>query len=114
MFGNWKDIGPSFISADARRAMDILQENKIPYRMPSDDMYFANPYRLPHPDRRWHIQVRRKDRERARAALEREGLPCPGMTPDNGAVSAARTLSYDGLWRARASTDAALTLTPLR
>lgn len=74
MFKSWQSIGPSWVSEKAYRALEVLKENHIPARMPSDDMFFFSPYHLPHPHLRWEIQVRRRDRARAAALLAREGL----------------------------------------
>ncbi len=74
MFNNWQSIGPSWVSEKVFRVLEVLKENRIPARMPSDDMFFFSPYHLPHPMLRWEIQVRRRDRARAAALLAREGL----------------------------------------
>ena len=74
MFNNWQSIGPSWVSEKAYQVLEVLKENRIPARMPSDDMFFFSPYHLPHPHLRWEIQVRRRDRARAAALLAREGL----------------------------------------
>ena len=74
MFKSRQSIGPSWVSEKAYRALEVLKENHISARMPSDDMFFFSPYHLPHPHLRWEIQVRRRDRARAAALLAREGL----------------------------------------
>lgn len=73
MFG-WIELGPKWASEDCYRVIQILKHNRIPCRMPADDMFFVNPFHLPNPDRRWGIRVRRRDRKRALALLAREGL----------------------------------------
>ena len=71
----WKALGAKWASEDAWRALELLKENRIRCRMPSDDMFFVNAYHLlPGPDRRWQILVRRRDWQRAEALMEREGL----------------------------------------
>ncbi len=93
MFNSWKNIGPSLVSEDAYRAMEVLRECHIPCSMPSDDMFFADPCHLPHPALRWNIRVRRRDVKRARAALAREGLVNPEVLSDGDVTRAARALS---------------------
>ena len=51
-----------------------MKEHRIPTRMPSEDMFFTSAFHLPHPDLRWQIQVRRRDRDKAVALLAWEGL----------------------------------------
>ncbi len=83
MFG-WMTLGTRWTTEQVWRALEILKENHIPARMPSDDMFFVGPFHLPHPDRRWQICVRRRDALRARALLEKEGL-ISGATPQDRA-----------------------------
>ena len=71
---DWKDLGATWPTEQTYRILEILKENRIRCRMPADDMFFISPFHLPHPDRRWAIQVRRRDARRAMALLAREGL----------------------------------------
>ena len=73
MFG-WKELGATWPTEQAYQALELLKQNRIRCRMPSDDMFFISPFSLPHPDRRWAIRVRRRDVDRAMALLAREGL----------------------------------------
>ena len=70
----WIDIGYKWNTETAYRVSQFLKENRIPFRMPSDDMFFQSMYHLPHRDRIWGIKVRRKDLARAMSLLEEEGL----------------------------------------
>ncbi len=112
MFNIWKNIGPSLVSEDAYRALEVLRESNIPCSMPSDDMFFADPYHLPHPCLRWHIRVRRRDLKRARAALAREGLVNPKVLSDDDDTCTASASSIADPGRVRASADATLAPIP--
>ena len=70
----WKQLGPRWPTNEVFRVLELLKEARIPSRMPSDDMFFCNLFCLPHPGRRWAIQVRRRDWSRAIELLDREGL----------------------------------------
>ncbi len=73
MFG-WMTLEAQWTTEQAYQALEVLKENRIPTRMPSDDMFFTSAFHLPHPDLRWQIQVRRRDRDKAVALLAWEGL----------------------------------------
>jgi len=73
MFG-WIYLPCAFATEQAYRVLELLKQHRLPCRMPSDDMFFSNAYRLPHPDLRWQICVRRWDLDRATALLVKEGL----------------------------------------
>lgn len=73
MFG-WIELGATWPTEQAYRVLEILKQNRIRCRMPGDEMFFTNAFRLPHPDLRWAIQVRRRDVRLAMALLAREGL----------------------------------------
>ena len=70
----WIEIGTKWNTETTCRTRELLKENSIPFRMPSDEMFFQSMYHLPHRDRIWGIQVRRKDLPRALALLAKEGL----------------------------------------
>ena len=70
MFG-WKTLGAIWPTEQAYHVLQLLKENRIRHRMPSDDMFFYSPFHLPRPDRRWAIQVRRRDMRRAMANRRR-------------------------------------------
>lgn len=70
----WKQLGPKWPTNVVFRVLELLKEQHIPCRMPSDDMFFCNLFHPPHPDRRWEINVRRRDWSRAIDLLDREGL----------------------------------------
>ena len=74
MMGYWQNIGPKWVTKDAYQVMEVLRENGVSWRMPSDDMFFTSGFHLPHSDRRWAILVKRYDRMRAIAVLKQEGL----------------------------------------
>lgn len=73
MFG-WKELGAVWPTEQAYQVMELLKQNRVRCRMPADDMFFTDPFHLPRPDRRWAIQVRRRDVKRAMAILAREDL----------------------------------------
>ena len=68
----WIDIGPIWNTETTYRVREFLKENRIPFRMPSDEMFFQSMYHLPHRDRIWGIKVRRKDLALVLALLEKE------------------------------------------
>ena len=70
----WKQLGPKWLTNEVYRVLELLEEQHIPSRMPSDNMLFCNLFCPPHPGRRWEIRVRRRDCNRAIALLDREGL----------------------------------------
>lgn len=70
----WIDIGYKWNTETTYRVIELLKENGISLRMPSDEMFFQNMFHLPHRDRIWGIKVRRKDLDRALSLLEREEL----------------------------------------
>lgn len=70
----WMKLGPQWKTEKTFRALEVLKAHRIRFKMPSDDMFFASPGHLPHPDRRWEILVKRKDRGRALAALAQAGV----------------------------------------
>ena len=81
----WIDIGYKWNTETAYRVSQFLKENRIPFRMPSDDMFFQSMYHLPHRDRVWGIRVRRRDLARAMSLLEEEGLVhSPARRPGKG------------------------------
>jgi len=73
MFG-WKQLGPMWPTNEVFRVLELLKEQRIPSRMPSDNMFFFNLFCPPHPAHRWEIQVRRRDWRRAIDLLDGEGL----------------------------------------
>ena len=70
----WIDIGPIWNTETTYRVREFLKENRIPFRMPFDEMFFQSMYHLPHRDRIWGIKVRRKDLDFVLALLEKEGF----------------------------------------
>lgn len=70
----WKQLGPKWPTNDVFRVLELLKEQHIPCRMPSDDMFFSTLFSPPHPGRRWEISVRQRDWSRAIDLLSREGL----------------------------------------
>ena len=90
MFG-WMTLEAQWATEQAYQALEVLKEHRIPTRMPSDDMFFTSAFHLPHPDLRWQIQVRRRDRDKAVALLAWEGLMkesqgATGMERDRGSA----------------------------
>lgn len=73
MFG-WKKLGAKFLTEQAYQAMGVLEQARIRYKMPSDDMFFVSTFHRPHPDLRWYILVRHRDYQRAMELLGKEGL----------------------------------------
>ena len=79
----WIDIGPIWNTETTYRVREFLKENRIPFRMPFDEMFFQSMYHLPHGDRIWGIKVRRKDLDFVLALLEKEGfIHSPGSYGD--------------------------------
>ena len=62
-----------------KKIRELLKENGIPMRMPSDEMFFQSMYHLPHRDRLWGIKVRKKDLARIRAMLAKEEVKYKGL-----------------------------------
>ena len=90
MFG-WMTLEAQWATEQAYQTLEVLKEHRIPTRMPSDDMFFTSAFHLPHPDLRWQIQVRRRDRDKAVALLAWEGLMkesqgATGMERDRGSA----------------------------
>ena len=71
MFG-WKELGAKWPTEQTYQVLEVLKQNRIRCRMPADDMFFIGPFHLPRPDRRWSIQVRRRDVKRVMAILAGE------------------------------------------
>lgn len=70
----WIDIGYKWNTETTYRVWEFLKEMRIPMRMPFDDMFFQNMFRLPHRDLMWGLKVRKKDLARVLSLLEKEGL----------------------------------------
>ena len=80
----WIDIGYKWNTETTYRVREFLKGERIPIRMPNDDMFFQNMFRLPHKARIWGIEVRKKDLARVLALLEKEGLiPAAGSRQFN-------------------------------
>lgn len=88
----WKALGAVWPTEQAYQVLELLKQNRIPCRMPADDMFFFSPFHLPRPDRRWSIQVRRRDEKRAMALLAREGLARESTVDADSAVRTDRPL----------------------
>ena len=73
MFG-WKQLGPSWLTNDVFRVLEVLNEQHIPSRMPLGDMFVFNLFRPAHPALRWEIRVRQRDWDRAIDLLHGEEL----------------------------------------
>ena len=82
----WKQIGPEWRTAEIFQIREMFREEKIPFKMPFSDVFFANYFHMPAKDKRWGILVRQKDWERAVCLLEREGLADHQMlkNPEDG------------------------------
>lgn len=93
----WKNLGVKWRSEQAYQVLEILKQNHIRYRMPADDMFFNSPFHLPHPDRRWAIQVRQRDVKRASALLAREGLIPDAAGDDHGTEETSGWRCPDGM-----------------
>ena len=70
----WINIGYKWKTETTYRVREFLKENGIPFRMPSDEMFFQSMYHLPHRDWRWGIKAKRKDLAFVLALLEKEGF----------------------------------------
>ena len=70
----WIDTGYKWKTETTYRVREFLKENRIPFRMPFDEMFFQSMYHLPHEDRIWGIKVRKKDLACILALLEKEGF----------------------------------------
>lgn len=70
----WKQLGPMWHTNEVYRVLELLREQRIPSRMPADNMFFCNLFCPPHPGHRWEIRVRRRDWNRAMDLLDGEGL----------------------------------------
>ena len=70
----WTDIGYKWNTETTYRVREFLKENRIPIRMPFDEMFFQSMYHLPAKDWIWGIEVRTKDLARVLCLLEKEGL----------------------------------------
>ena len=53
----WIDIEPRWNTETTYRVREFLKENRIPFRMPFDEMFFQSMYHLPHRDRIWGLKV---------------------------------------------------------
>lgn len=73
MFG-WRQLGPRWLTDEVFQVLELLNEQHIPWHMPSADMFSFNLFRPAHPGRRWEIRVRRRDWSRAIDLLDRAGL----------------------------------------
>ena len=83
MFG-WKELEARWPAEKVYRVLEILKQNHIRCKMPADDMFFVGPFYMSHPNRRWAIQVRRRDEKRATALLAQEGLMRAAKEPSEG------------------------------
>ncbi len=101
----WIDPGYKWNTGTTYTVRELLKENRIPFRMPSDEMFFQSMYHLPHRDRIWGIRIKRKDSARVLSLLEQEGLllsPAPprerqektGNVMNSTAVALIRRLKY--------------------
>ena len=70
----WTDIGFKWNTDTTYRVREFLKENRIPIRMPADDMFFQSMYHLPHKNWKWGLKVRKKDLARVLSLLEKESL----------------------------------------
>ncbi len=70
----WTDMGYKWKTETTYRVREFLKENRIPFRMPSDEVFFQSMYHLPHRDWTWGIKVRRKDLAGVLSLLEKEGF----------------------------------------
>ena len=70
----WIDIGPKWTTETMYNVREFLKENRIPVRMPCDEIFFRSMYHLPHGNWVWGIEVRRKDLACALERLEKEGF----------------------------------------
>ena len=70
----WIDIGYKWNTETTYTVREFLKENRIPIRMPFDEMFFQSMYHLPHKAWMWGLKVRRKDLDRVLTLLEKEDL----------------------------------------
>ena len=77
----WKQIGPEWRTAEIFQIREMFREEKIPFKMPFSDVFFANYFHMPAKDKRWGILVREKDRERVTDLLVREDIISCEMLP---------------------------------
>ena len=70
----WIELGVRWDTETICTIRELLKENRIPFRMTFDDMFFQSVFHLPRGDRRWNLNVRRRDLARVLALLEEEGL----------------------------------------
>ena len=87
IMNKWTSIGPEWKTEDVFRIIGILKDEHIPFRMPFEDVFFANIFRMPAADRKWGVLVREKDWEKAVAVLVREGLAGSNLCRDTAAAS---------------------------
>ena len=75
----WIDIGYKWNTETTYRVREFLKGERIPIRMPSDDMFFQGEYHLPDKAWKWGLKVRKKDLGRVLTFLEKEGfIPAVG------------------------------------
>ena len=70
----WMDIGHKWDTETTYRIRELLKENKISFQMPFDEMFFQSMYHLPHRDRMWGLNIKKKDASCVLSLLEKEGL----------------------------------------
>lgn len=70
----WTDIGYKWNTETTYRVRELLKGERIPFKMPFDDMFFQSMYHLPHRAWKWGIKIRPKDLARVLSLLEKEGL----------------------------------------
>ena len=83
----WTSIGPEWKTEDTFRIREILKAERIPFRMPSADTFFAYTFSLPDKEKRWAVLVREKDLEKATGLLIREELLCRSNQEASAAAS---------------------------
>ena len=102
----WIDIGYKWKTETTYRVREFLKENRIPFRMPFDEMFFRSMYCLPHRDWLWGIKVTRKDLPCALSMLAKEGfihspvqhpLETPKREPEN--FRQQRNRSFPAIWK---------------
>ena len=80
----WIDIGYKWNTETTYRIREFLKGERIPFRMPFDDMFFRSMYHLPHKTWIWGLKVRRNDLACVLSLLEKEGLiPAAGSRQPN-------------------------------
>ncbi len=70
----WIDIGYRWNTETTYRVRELLKGERIPFRMPFDDMFFQSMFHLPHWERKWGLKVKKKDLTRVLSLLEKEEL----------------------------------------